>query len=467
MSIPALLFLAAFLAGCFFAFARHPIYGLMTYVAVFFLNPPSRWWGQGLLSYGRWAVMAAFVTLLAVLLSRKLKPPHIPMPRHAAFVLYLLFTAWLMLQSAWAMDALEHRELLSYYLKFVIVFFLVYRCIDSDKHLVMVMWTFVAGCFYFGWIAWTTYEGGRFEGFGGPGTAEANAGALVCVTGVFTGSVLFLNSKSWRERAALIVMIPFILNALVTTGSRSGFLALTVGGIVFNYFTPKQHRKWVRRLSVIAVALFLSLAGGIFWSRMQTIEHAGADIEGVDTGGGRLEIIEAQWRMFKEYPLGCGATCTAVLSTQYIDAKFLTDSGMGGGPMVRASHNTFMTMLTEHGIPGATFYIMLLLWILSRVRRLGKAYQTEDHGMMAALLPGVAAVLLGITVGDMFVTHARLEVRIWFIGILMAMYNLMVARQQAAVPVPAAAEPVPPAKPSRVQVARRGAPGQAVPGRRR
>jgi O-antigen ligase len=135
--------------------------------------------------------------------------------------------------------------------------------------------------------------------------------------------------------------------------------------------------------------------------------------------------------------------------------------------MVRASHNTFMTMLTEHGIPGATFYIMLLLWILSRVRRLGKAYQTEDHGMMAALLPGVAAVLLGITVGDMFVTHARLEVRIWFIGILMAMYNLMVARQQALVPAPAAAEPVPPAKPSRVQVARRGAPGQAVPGRRR
>ena len=67
MSIPALLFLApAFAAACAAAFVRHPIYGLMTYVAVFFLHPPSRWWGQGLLSYGRWAVMAAFVTLLAV-----------------------------------------------------------------------------------------------------------------------------------------------------------------------------------------------------------------------------------------------------------------------------------------------------------------------------------------------------------------------------------------------------------------
>ena len=449
------------------AFVRHPIYGLMTYVAVFFLHPPSRWWGQGLLSYGRWAVMAAFVTLLAILLARKIKPPHIPMLRHPAYILYLLFTLWLMVQIAWAMDPFEHKDLLSYYLKFAIVFFLVYRCIDSDKHLIMVLWTFVAGCFYFGWIAWTTYEGGRFEGFGGPGTAEANAGALVCVTGVFAGSVLFLNSKSWRERAALFVMIPFILNALVTTGSRSGFLALIVGGIVFNYFTPPQHRKWVRKLSVIAVVLFLSLAGGIFWSRMQTIEHAGADIEGVDTGGGRLEIIEAQWRMWKEYPMGCGATCTAVLSTQYIDPKFLTDSGVGSGPMVRASHNTFMTMLTEHGVPGATFYIMLMLWILSRVRKLGKAYRTEDHGMMTAVLPGVAAVLLGITIGDMFVTHAKLEVRIWFIAILMAMYNLMVARQQAPAVAPAMADPEPPAKPRRVQVARRGAPGQAVPGRRR
>ena len=365
------------------------------------------------------------------------------------------------------MDAFEHRELLSYYVKFAIVFFLVYRCIESDKHLVMVLWTFVAGCFYFGWIAYTTYEGGRFEGFGGPGTAEANAGALVCVTGVFAASVLFLNAKSWRERAALIVMIPFILNALVTTASRSGFLALAVGGIAFNYFTPPQHRKLVRRLSVIAVVGFLSLAGGIFWQRMQTLEHAGADVEGVDTGGGRLEIVEAQWRMFKDHPMGCGATCTAVLSPTYMDARFLADSGAGEGTMIRASHNTFMTMLTEHGIPGATFYILLLLWILSRLRKLGAAYRTEDHGMMPALLPGVAAVLIGITVGDMFVTHARLEVRIWFIAILMAMYNVMVARRKAPATVPAAVEAAPPAKPRRAELARRGAPGQAVPGRRR
>src|SRR5215470_16251229 len=78
LSLPAALFLILFIAGCVLAFIRHPIYGLMTYVGEYFIHPPSRWWGQGLLLDVRWSVLAAGMTLLAVLIRRSGRSRSLP-----------------------------------------------------------------------------------------------------------------------------------------------------------------------------------------------------------------------------------------------------------------------------------------------------------------------------------------------------------------------------------------------------
>jgi hypothetical protein len=64
------------------------------------------------------------------------------------------------------------------------------------------------------------------------------------VTGILVGGSLFLAGRL-RERAILLALLPLIVNALIATISRSGFLAICVGGIVFNYFTPPAFRKQV------------------------------------------------------------------------------------------------------------------------------------------------------------------------------------------------------------------------------
>jgi len=74
MSLTALVFVLAFGAGSLLAFARHPIFGLMTYIGVFYVHPPSRWWGQGLLFDVRWSLLAAAVTLLAMLVRKPSEP---------------------------------------------------------------------------------------------------------------------------------------------------------------------------------------------------------------------------------------------------------------------------------------------------------------------------------------------------------------------------------------------------------
>jgi len=413
--LSAIAFLSFFITASVLAFVRGPIFGLVAYIGVFYIHPPARWWGQGILLNVRWSLIAAGVTLLAIWLRREKQEGRTSFFRQKFVVGFLLFIAWALVQSFWALDIVSHRELISYYLKFLIAMYLIYSCVDSVRNLRIFLYTHVAGCLYLGYVAFTTAAGGRFEGFGSPGISEANAGALQIVTGILVAAALFLASGKWGK-AFVVGAMPFIVNALATTISRSGFLAFTIGGLIFNFFTPTKLRRRVVTLSVVGVVLLVMLTDASYWNRIQTIKYRGQEVEGVETGAGRLEIIRQQWRMFELHPLGCGHMCTTYLSPIYLPDA-LTEGG-------RASHNTFMTMLVDHGVPGAIFYIALAWFIYSRLRELENFYRRTD-GFLPTVYPAVAGILGAIFVADLFVQYPKLEVRFWFIAILMAMHQMM------------------------------------------
>jgi hypothetical protein len=101
LSLTGLIFLLAYAGGCLAALARHPVYGLMTYVGVFYLHPPSRWWGQALPDL-RWSLLAALVTLIATMVHRKQVDP-VPLFHHKVMMGLLLFVVWIAIQTGWAM----------------------------------------------------------------------------------------------------------------------------------------------------------------------------------------------------------------------------------------------------------------------------------------------------------------------------------------------------------------------------
>lgn len=407
------------------AFARHPIYGLMTYIAVFYLHPPSRWWGETLPDM-RWALLAACVTAIALLVRKPQGDQGPPLMKHGFFIGMLLFILWLCVQTLWALHMPMHLELLNAYFKYALLIAVMYKTIETPQHLKLVLWTHVLGCLYLGYIVLVDYEGGRFEGFGGPDINEANAGALQVVTGIVTVGALFLSAKLW-EKAGALACIPLIVNALIATVSRSGFLAIGVAGLVFNFFTPQRFRKTVRVMTVLAIVLFVLLTNPVYWARIMSLKYAGEDVEGVDTGQSRIAIIEAQLRMFEAHPLGCGHRCTAVLSTEYIEDRFLTGVGENRG---RASHNTFMSLLVEQGIFGVIFYVALVLWVAKNLLRLRRSLNRSES-FLADVYPAIAACLAAIFVGDVFVDYLKAEVRIWFIALLMVMIKLVAMREAA------------------------------------
>lgn len=414
MSLSAAIFLLGFFAGCAAAFIRHPVYGLVTYIAVFYIHPPSRWWGQGFLHDIRWALIAAGITLIALLVQRN-KIQTAPVFKNGAFWGFVVFVAWIAMQSFWAMDSDAHAELLQMYLKFIVVMYIFCKAVDSQENLKIVLWTHVFGCVYLGWVAFTSYRGGRFEDFGGPGLSEANAGALQLVTGILIAGTLFLASNA-RARLTLLAAIPLVVNAMVATISRSGFLSAAAGGLVYNLYTPPKHRLSVRILSVLAVVLFALLTNPMYWARMSTMKYKGEDVEGIDTGGGRLDIVFAQWRMFKAHPFGCGHMCTTVLSPSYLDASHLSEGA-------RASHNSIMTMLVDHGVVGGIFYAAMLFWVLRNLREIARRVR-GDSEFLGTVLPGIAAALGAIFIGDLFVQYPKFEARVWFISLVIVMLHL-------------------------------------------
>jgi hypothetical protein len=68
----------------------------------------------------------------------------------------------------------------------------------------------------------------------------------------------------------------------------------------------------------------------------------------------RMVLLEAQMRMAAGYPHGAGHRGTAALSPQYLDREWLTfGTDDSEEEAARSSHNTFMTVLVEQGIPGS------------------------------------------------------------------------------------------------------------------
>jgi hypothetical protein len=147
-------------------------------------------------------------------------------------------------------------------------------------------------------------------------------------------------------------------------------------------------------------------------------------------------------KMAARYPHGAGFRGTAALSSQYLDARWL--SGLDERA-ARSSHNTFMSALVEQGIIGALLYLWLWAWGVMVVARL-KALQRQ-HASIEMTAPAVASCV-GIAVvwtAGQFTDYLMTEVQFWLFAVLAA--SLEHIRLATAVPKQ---EPATSSRPQRV-----------------
>lgn len=449
MSLTGLAFMLAFAGMLVLALVRGPMWGLYTYVAVFYVHPPSRWWGEALPDM-RWSLLAAAVTFIA---SFRV-PPVQGRPSWISTTpakLLIAYTVWLWIQSFWALSLSDHMQLTMLFTKYVILFYLCYRLIDTREKVLGFLAAHIAGCLYLGWIAYNTRVSGRLEGVGGPGIDEANALAMQMGTAVSCAAMFILGEKNWRRWFAFAAM-PFLLNTMVLAGSRGAFLALLASGVTLWYMKPAIHRRAFYVYAVLGLSLFGILANGIFWNRMDTITAVAAEDEEVDRSAeARIVLLRAQWEMAKKYPLGAGHRGTAVLSPQYIDTYYLSATRSGDeSQRARSSHNTFMTALVEQGIPGAILFLAGWLWVartLVRMKNMANKGLPPEITLLAAAVGGALTMVL---VAGLFVDYIKAEVQWWMFVLLAVLFDLAractVPAQQASAASPRPISPHPAAR---------------------
>lgn len=416
MSITGTAFLLAFLTGLGLALFRHPIYGLYTYVAVFYIHPPSRWWVEALPDL-RWSLVTAVVTLIATL--------RLPVVPGRAFWLktapakaLLLFAIWFWIQNLWAMEPEKHFEASVLFTKYVILYYVVYRLMTSPAEISGFLLAHLTGCFLLGCLAYNANFSGRLDGVGGPGIDDANSLGMQLATGVVVGAMVALAMPGSRRWYA-IVALPFVLNGIILTGSRGAFLALVCGGFVLWMLKPTHYRALFYTFAALGVVLLGMLAHEQFWDRMETIKAAARkdESEADNSALSRWAIVEAQRKMAVNHPLGTGHRGTETLSPFYLDERYLA-RGEDGKPGRRSSHNTFMTAWVEQGIPGLILFVWLWGWSLVTVLRLRFNRHVAADPITAAQVASVAGGLAVVFVAGLFVDYIKAEVQVWLWALL-------------------------------------------------
>ncbi len=424
MSITAVFFILVYFIGILKAFINKPIYGLYAYLFTFYMDPISRWWGVDVPKI-RWSLIAAVITLIALVIYNRKNGKEINWFKQTETKLIFAFALFVILQSFWALRLDLHMEYVVLVLKFVILMILIQNCIQDEKDLILFMMINLGGCCYYAYLAQFT-GGGRLEVVGGNALSDANLIAQHVSVILVMSSYLLLCKLGWKTWL-IIPMLVLALNVIMKTESRAALIAIAATGIYSLFYIPSNVKKKFLLLATLAAIAFSILMGPQILQRFKTMT-ANEDGQGQDkSAAGKIVIINSQLDMFLDNPiLGYGHRGTLLLSPVYIPRQY--HSSTGGG---RASHNLFMSLLVDHGLIGASLYF-LVIWRCIRKISMVKNISTQknDAFRLKVLLTGLVMSLVCLMIAGLASNSKKLEIDIWLYALIPLTATMLTKRTE-------------------------------------
>jgi hypothetical protein len=411
VSLTAAVVFAVFGIGLLLGLVAHPIYALLSYLWIYYNHPPTSWWGSDLPDL-RYSLIAALVALVATVRARS--QFSVPWHDNPGAKLLVAYCLWMWCQIPWAVNIEAHVEGSILATKYVILFYLIYRIVTDEKRFETFFWGHVLGCFILGWIAYRTSVHGRLESIAIPGVDDSNLLATQMITGAAIAGFMFVGITGYR-RWIPFLMLPFMLNAVILTQSRGGFLAVAVSAPVAWYLAPKNRRGFVSIAIVLGALLFLMLSHDQFWDRVSTIVDRPKEKAEREQ---RLEILGPQINMFLDYPLGAGHRGNEFLSPFYVPEEHLSQTGL------RSAHNTFIAALVDQGFPGAIVLLSLYFWVGLSLLRLKRLDGEGLRPLLGIYRAALGTALASCFVSGLFLNLLKTEVQVWLLALLASLIAL-------------------------------------------
>ncbi len=427
MSKFALLFLTVLFAGITATFFYSATASFMLYQITYMVHPDIRWWSGQIpgLSYSFFTVI---LMMIALTLHYRTLSPLSPWSRQPLTKWLVLFLGIHYLMYFFALNLPVHKQFTFDFTKMIIIIAVAYKLIHSEKALNAVLWTYIIGATYVGYIAYSVGRGsnGRVEGIGmvdTGGDANYTAAALVPAAVLLIYYAWIGNKKI---RLLCFVCGAFIVNALVLINSRGAFVGVVAGAGIFICYMlfSRFQRAGQRGMAIVIILAGLSgalyVADDAFWERMYTMQ---ANEDGERGGAGRMHFWWATFDMLEDYPMGMGIGGYKVLSGLYVD-----DAATNYSVENRAVHSSWFQLLGDVGWIGAGIFLGLLL---STWRLLGntKKYLIEQKRMDAYFhMIALQCAMISFMVTATFIDRIRAEMFFWLFLFIAAAANIYYLR---------------------------------------
>jgi O-antigen ligase len=193
-----------------------------------------------------------------------------------------------------------------------------------------------------------------------------------------------LSASNIVKQLAWVAALLILIYTTVSTGSRGGFLALTVALAVCMWeMGVKAKRYFLVFLAGAACVAILIFGGGAgYRQRLATIFHPETDVTG--SAQARQELMGRSVDIALEHPLfGVGAGNFGVVSGNW-----------------HGNHNTYLQFASEAGIPAGILFLLMLWQTLRNVREAKRRAIRNRH--LQLLTSAMQASFLGFLVGAFF-----------------------------------------------------------------
>lgn len=217
----------------------------------------------------------------------------------------------------------------------------------------------------------------------------------------------FRPGPAWR-RVAAIASGAALTVGFVWSGSRGGFLALlaTGGYLLLRYRGIRSH---VRMGAGIVITLaFFAAASDTYWDKMRTILAPGGDYN-ITAAQGRVQVWKRGLGYMLDHPiLGVGAGNFPVAEGTI--SPLVKSARPNQGVKWSVSHNSFIQVGAELGLPGLAIFLGILGTAFAELRTVGRigarhpgAARPPPEAQLAQALTGS---LIAYVIGGFFLSLA-------------------------------------------------------------
>jgi O-antigen ligase len=349
-----------------------------------------------------------------------------PLVAHAA----IAFGVWTFVSMVWAYDSHVARNEASRMLQVILLLFIVFTAVRTERDLRLVAWSFVtaSGATAAYALASGATAAGRLTG----GIGNANMVAAEFVAAIALAVFMLALPLTRLKRLALVAILILDAVAFVRTGSRGGIVALGCAFLVAMVVGGSLRPRIISGGLVLGAAIFAYYTA---FAPAQLRDHVTS--ASPQASASRTDLWKIAFRMTHDHPLfGVGIGNFRLLEFRYLSETINLLNVQEELRYGLVAHNSYFEILAELGVVGLALFLLLCF----AIGGVGVASLRATPEPLVFLTRGLVAATAGLLVAYFF-DSGEYEKQLWILFAMVAASSI--AARKSATVQSSTADPLP------------------------